>query len=164
VSVEATSAEAWAPEIVPMAAVTLAVTSGRTAGFRPAATRRRTDELLRALVHELARQGVTEVGCASTAVVAVDDHGVGIEVGVVVHGPVVPTDTIRVVERPGHVAATLLVAGEQTDRAWARLRRFTADVDAAASGRSSVSFQHPRGADERTWTTQLVQPVTTDAP
>jgi len=44
------------------------------------------------------------------------------------------------------------------------LRRFTADVDAAASGRSSVSFQHPRGADEQTWTTQLVQPVTTAVP
>ncbi|QWS34953.1 hypothetical protein [Curtobacterium aetherium] len=158
-SVEAMLDEARAPELVSMAAVTVAVTSGRTLGFRPSATRRRTDELLRDLLAELAAQEVTAVGSASMSVVAVDDSGVGVEVGVVVHDPVRPTDTVRVVLRPRHEAATLLVSGDQTDQAWGRLRGFLLGVDVVASRRPYTSFQHPRGTDERTWTTQLVQPV-----
>jgi hypothetical protein len=151
--------QAWAPEVVPILAATLAVTSVRVPGFRLASTRRRADALLRELVEELAAQGVTVTGCASMSVVAVDDSGVGIEVGVVVHGPVVPTETLRVVERPGHEAATLLVVGDPTEQAWGRLRRFTADVDVVADRRAYVTFQHPRLDDERTWVIQLVQPV-----
>jgi hypothetical protein len=147
-----------APALVPMPAVTLAVTSGRSVGFRPASTHRRADELLRGLVAELAGQGIRGTGCASMSVVAVDDAGVGIEVGVVVHGPVVPSETLRVVERPSHDAVTLLVPGDQTDRDWGRLRMFLAELDVVVLWRSSVSFQHPRG-DERTRYTQLVQPV-----
>lgn len=154
-----TTEDARAPRLVPMPATTLAVTSGRSTGFRPAATHRRVDELLRDLVAELAGQGITSTGSASMSIVTVDDLGVGIEVGVVVHDPVTPTDTLRVLERPGHEAATLLVLGEQTDRAWDRLRRFVADADLTVGRRSYVSFQHPRSADARTRYTQLVQPV-----
>ncbi|WP_420369451.1 hypothetical protein [Curtobacterium sp. L1-20] len=149
-----------APALVPMPAVTLAVTSGRSTGFRPAATQRRVDELLSDLVDELADQGVTTTGCASMSVVAVDDTGVGIEVGVVVDAPVIPTETIRVVERPGHDAVTLLVPGDQTDRDWTRLRVFLADLDVVALRRSYVSFQHPRRPRAGTRFTQLVQPIT----
>jgi hypothetical protein len=150
---------AWAPEVVPIPAATLAVTSGRSAGFRLVSTRRRVDALLRDLVEELAAQGVTETGSATMSVVAVDDAGVGIEVGVVVYGPVVPTETLRVVERPRHEAATLLVLGDPTEHAWGRLRRFTAEVGVVADRRTYVTFQHPRLDDERTWVIQLVQPV-----
>lgn len=149
-----------APAVVPMPAVTLAVVSGRSVGFRPAATHRRADELLRDLVGELADQGISRTGCASMSVVAADDSGVGIEVGVVVHGPVVETETLRVVERPSHEAVTLLVPGDQTDRDWGRLRVFLAGIDVVAQRRSYVSFQHPRSADHATRFTQLVQPVT----
>lgn len=148
-----------APALVPMPAVTLAVTSGMAVGFRPASTHRRADELLRGLVVELAGQGIRRTGCASMSVVAVDDAGVGIEVGVVVREPVVPTETLRVVERPSHDAVTLLVLGDQTDRDWGRLRVFLAELDVVATGRSSVSFLHPRRGDERMRYTQLVQPV-----
>lgn len=147
-----------------MSAMTLAVASGRSIGFRPAATHRRAAELLRGVVDELADQGVTATGCASVSVVSVDDAGVGIEVGVVVdgdvvHDRVVETDTLRVVERPGHAAATLLVSGEQSDPAWAELLGFVGDVGLRPAARPYVSFQHPRVADARSWFTQLVQPV-----
>jgi hypothetical protein len=151
--------QAGAPEVVPIQAVTLAVTSGRSRGFGLASTRLRADALLRDLVEDLAAQGVTATGSASMSVVAVDDAGVGIEVGLVVHDPVVPTETLRVVERPGHEAATLLVLGDPTERAWGRLRRFVADVDVVADRRAYVTFQHPRLDDERTWVNQLVQPL-----
>jgi sulfite reductase beta subunit-like hemoprotein len=153
-----------APALVPMRAVTLAVASGRSTGFRAVSTERRADELLRELATELADQGVSMTGCASMSVVAVDDVGVGIgvgiEVGVVVSVPVTPTETIRVVDRPSHDAVTLLVPGDQTDRDWARLRAFLADLDVVALRRSYVSFQHPRRPDETMRFTQLVQPVT----
>jgi hypothetical protein len=149
-----------APALVPMRAVTLAVASGRSTGFRAVSTERRADELLRELAMELADQGVSMTGCASMSVVAVDDFGVGIEVGVVVSVPVTPTETIRVVDRPSHDAVTLLVPGDQTDRDWARLRAFLADLDVVALRRSYVSFQHPRRPDETMRFTQLVQPVT----
>jgi hypothetical protein len=149
-----------APALVPMRAVTLAVASGRSTGFRAVSTERRADELLRELATELADQGVSMTGCASMSVVAVDDFGVGIEVGVVVSVPVTPTETIRVVDRPSHDAVTLLVPGDQTDRDWARLRAFLADLDVVALRRSYVSFQHPRRPDETMRFTQLVQPVT----
>jgi len=153
-------ADGRAPALVPMPALTLAVTSGRSAGFRPAATHRRADELLRDLVSELADQGVSSTGSASMTVVAADDAGIGIEVGVVVHEPVVPTETIRVVERPSHEAVTLLVPGDQTDRDWGRLRVFLAELDVVADRRSYVSFHHPPGTDRASRFTLLVQPVT----
>lgn len=149
---------AWAPDLVHVRGHTLAVITG-TSGFRPASTRRRAAELLRELLDELAEQGVTAIGSASMSVVSVDDSGVCVEVGVVASERVRTTASIRVTERPAHHAATLLVHGDQTDRAWGRLRSFLVDVCAEANGRSYVTFQHPRGDDERTWVTQLVQPI-----